>query len=126
VDTKPRKITDAEMAVMRVLWERQPMTARAITEAIYPDCSESDFASVHTFLQRLERKGLVRRDRSSFVHLFSAAASRTEVAGEQLEALADRLSDGSLAPFIAHLVRRRRLSEKELAEIRRLFDEVSE
>jgi predicted transcriptional regulator len=115
-------VTDAEMAVLRVLWDRGPLTAREITAAIYPDGGETEFASVHSFLQRLERKGLVERDRSGFVHVFSAAASQADVAGQELEALADKLSGGSLAPFLMHLVQRQRLTDHEASEIRSLLD----
>ena len=119
---RPRSVTDAEMAVLRVLWGRGPLTAREITSAVYPDGGETEFASVHSFLQRLERKGLVTRDRSGFVHVFSAAVSQSDVAGQELEALAEKLAGGSLAPFLMHLVQRERLTEEEVAEIRRLLD----
>ena len=81
---RPQTVTDAELAVLKVLWQRGPLTAKDITAAIYPDGAESEFASVHSFLQRLERKGLVDRDRSSFVHSFSAAVSQADVAGTRL------------------------------------------
>ena len=56
---RPQTVTDAELAVLKILWQRGPLTAKAITAAIYPDGAESEFASVHSFLQRLERKGLI-------------------------------------------------------------------
>ena len=118
---KRRNITDAELAVLKVLWDEGTLTAKAITETLYPQCSESDFSTVHSFLQRLERKGLVKRDRSSFVHMFRAAVSWDEVAGKELEALADRLADGSMAPFLMHLVHGKRLGKKEANEIRKLL-----
>jgi len=121
VAKKRRNITDAELAVLKVLWDEETLTAKAITEMLYPECSESDFGSVHSFLQRLERKGLVERDRSSFVHVFRAAVSQGEVAGQELEALADRLADGSMAPFLMHLVERTRLGKKEADEIRKML-----
>jgi predicted transcriptional regulator len=110
---------------LKVLWQRGPLTAKEITAAIYPDGAESEFASVHSFLQRLERKGLVDRDRSSFVHSFSAIVSQAEVAGQELETLAERLGDGSFAPLIMQLVAQKRLSKKEAAEIRKLLDHYS-
>src|SRR5436190_22007309 len=76
---KPVGVTGAELAVLKVLWARGPLTAKAITQAIYPDGAESEFAAVHSFLQRLERKGLVARDRSSFVHVFSPTASQADI-----------------------------------------------
>src|ERR1700675_1815338 len=84
-------VTDAELAVLKVLWARGPLAAKAITEAIYPDGAGSEFAAVHSFLQRLERKGLVARDRGSFVHVFSPTASPADVLGQQLETLVEQI-----------------------------------
>ena len=119
---KPQAVTDAELAVLKVLWQRGPLSAKAITEALYPDGAESEFASVHSFLQRLERKRLVRRDRSAFVHSFSAAVSQEDIAGQELDTLAARLGDDSIAPLIMQLVEQKRLSNQEAAEIRKLLD----
>ena len=65
VSKRPQAVTDAELAVLKVLWQNGPQTARGLTEAIYPGGAESEFASVHSFLRCLERKGLVRRRTSS-------------------------------------------------------------
>jgi BlaI family transcriptional regulator, penicillinase repressor len=122
VAKKPTRVADAELAVLKILWARGPLTAKAITEAIYPDGAESEFAAVHSFLQRLERKGLVSRDRSSFVHVFSATASHADILGQELGAIADRLGGGSIAPLLMQLIDQTRLSRKEAAEIRKLLD----
>lgn len=122
---KPVRVTDAELAVMKVLWARGPLAAKAITEAVYPDGAESEFAAVHSFLQRLERKGLVARDRSAFVHVFSAAASQADVLGQELDTLVDRLGSDSIAPLILQLIDRKRLSKQEAAEIRKLLEKYS-
>jgi len=122
---KPIGVTDAEMAVLKVLWARGPLSARAITEAVYPDGKESEFAAVHSFLQRLERKGLVARDRGSFVHVFSATASRADILGQELQTIVERVGGGSIAPLIMQLLDQKRLSKKEAAEIRKLLDKYS-
>jgi BlaI family transcriptional regulator, penicillinase repressor len=119
-------VTDAELAVLKTLWARGPLTAKAITEAIYPGGAESEFAAVHSFLQRLERKGLVARDRSSFVHVFSPAASHADILGHELQAIAERLGAGSIAPLIMQLIDQKRLSRKEAAQIRKLLDKYPE
>lgn len=119
---KPVAVTDAELAVLKVLWARGPLAARAIAEAIYPDGAESEFAAVHSFLQRLERKGLVARDRSSFVHVFSPAASQADVLGHELKTLAERLGADSIAPLIMQLIDQKGLTRKEAADIRKLLD----
>jgi BlaI family penicillinase repressor len=118
---KPVAVTDAELAVLKVLWARGPLTAKAITESIYPDGAESEFAAVHSFLQRLERKGLVARDRSSFVHVFSPTASQADILGQELATLVDRLGGDSLAPVIMKLLDQKRLSKKEAVEIRKML-----
>jgi BlaI family transcriptional regulator, penicillinase repressor len=115
-------VADSELAVLKVLWARGPLTAKAITEAVYPGGAESEFAAVHSFLQRLERKGLVARDRSSFVHVFSPMASRADVLDQELKAVVERLGAGSIAPLLMQLIDQNRLSRKEAAEIRNLLD----
>jgi BlaI family transcriptional regulator, penicillinase repressor len=122
---KPVGVTDAELAVLKVLWARGPLPAKSITEAVYPDGAESEFAAVHSFLQRLERKGLVIRDRSAFVHIFSPAASQVDVLGQELNTLVERLGGDSIAPLIMQLIDQKRLSRKEAAEIRQLLDRYS-
>lgn len=125
VTRRPQSVTDAELAVLKILWKRGPLTAKAITAELYPDGAESEFASVHSFLQRLERKGLVVRDRSSFVHSFSATVSAADVASQELATLAERLGEESIAPLIMQLVQQKRLSAKEAAAIRHLLDKYS-
>jgi BlaI family penicillinase repressor len=116
------KVTDAELAVLRVLWQQDGReTAREITEVLYPNCSASDFATVHSMLKRLETKGAVTRDRSTHPHGFTAAVTETDVAGYKLQEVANQLSDGSMAPFILHLVQSQRLSKDEADTIRKML-----
>jgi predicted transcriptional regulator len=114
--------TDAELAILKLLWESEPLSAREIREKLYPRGTQSDHATVQKLLQRLEQKKLIARDRRSFAHLFRAAISREELAGEQLEALASKLTDGSMVPFILHAVSTKPLTVEERNEIRRLLD----
>jgi BlaI family transcriptional regulator, penicillinase repressor len=113
--------TDAELAILKLLWDGGPLSARDIRDQLYPAGTPSDNATVQTLLQRLERKKLVTRDRTSFAHSFSAAVTREELAGDQLEALAAKLTDGSMVPFILHAVSSQKLSPKERQEIRELL-----
>jgi BlaI family penicillinase repressor len=114
--------TDAELAILKLLWDNEPLSAREIREQLYPRGTQSDHATVQKLLQRLEQKKLVVRDRRSFAHSFRATVTREELAGAQLEALASKLTDGSLVPFILHAVSARPLSAEERGEIRRLLD----
>ena len=99
-----------------------PLTAREITEALYGDSTASNIGTVQKLLQRLEAKRCIRRDRRTYAHRFFTTVSQTNVAGQQLQLLAEKLSDGSLTPFVTHLVQSRRLSKKEKEEIQRLLE----
>ena len=119
---QPLPLADAELAVMQLLWDHEQLTAREIREQLYPDETASNHGTVQKLLQRLEHKGYVARDRSQFVHLFRAEIARGQYAGQQLESLADKLTDGSLVPFLTHLMQARKISAKERREIRKLLD----
>ena len=120
---KQAPLANAELAVMDLLWGNDdPLTARQIREQLYPDAAKAQHGTVQRLLQRLEEKGYIERDRSLFVHLFSAAVSRQTYAGQQLESLADKLTAGSFAPLITHLVEAKRISRDEINRIRAVLD----
>ena len=76
-------ITEGELAVLQVLWDRPAASIRQITEALYPRNTASHYGTVQKQLERLEGKGFVRRDRSLFVHLFSASVDRDALVGRR-------------------------------------------
>ena len=115
-------LTNAELAIMQLLWTRGVLSARQIREELYPEGTASDHGTVQKLLQRLESKEAVVRDRTHYMHLFEAAITQSEYAGGQLEALADKLTDGSILPFISHLVDSKKLSAKERREIRDMLE----
>ena len=119
---KSPPLAAAELAVMQLLWERGQLTARQIREQLYPENTPSNHGTVQKLLQRLEQKSFVDRDRSQFVHLFRATVERHAYAGEQLESLAEKLTDGSLVPFLTHLLDARKISADERREIRELLE----
>ena len=116
-------LANAELAVMELLWQEDPLTSRAIREKLYGDAPKAQHGTVQRLLQRLEDKGFVHRDRSLSVHLFSPRVSRQAYAGEQLEGLARKLTGGSLAPLITHLMDEKRISPEEVARLRQILAE---
>ncbi len=122
----PRDVTEYELAILQVLWDSGPATIRQLTDVVYPGGGTVQYATVQKLLERLERKGFVRRDRSGPAHVFSAAIGREELLGRRLQDMAEKLCGGSLTPLLTHLVRTRRLSEQERRELRDLIDEMDE
>jgi BlaI family transcriptional regulator, penicillinase repressor len=119
-------VTEAELALLRALWEKGPATIRQLVEAVYGEVGSSSYATVQKLLDRLAAKGFVTRDRSGGTHVFSAAVEREELIGRRLRAVADTLCDGSLAPLLSHLVREEALSEAERKELRDLIERLDE
>ena len=117
-------VTEAELAVLQVLWERPRSTIRQITDAIYPAANDAKYATVQKLLERLEEKGHIERDRSQHAHLFSAKTSREALVGWRLRAMAEELTGGMMAPLLAHLVRAEALTAAERRELRELIDEL--
>lgn len=115
-------LANAELAIMNLLWEHEHLTARDIRERLYPDESRPQHGTVQRLLQRLEEKGFIRRDRTPPVHLFFAAVSREAYAGSQLESLAERLTGGSIAPLLTHLIEQKKITRAEVERLRQILD----
>jgi predicted transcriptional regulator len=117
-------ITEAELALLEQLWSRGAASIRQITDALYPGGGgPAQYATVQKQLERMEAKGVVRRDRSLYVHVFSPAIDRDELIGRRLRAVADTLCGGSLAPILSHLAKTKSLSEAERRALRELIEE---
>src|SRR3954471_13016665 len=106
-------VTETELALLDVLWDRGRCSIRQLTDALYPAGGAAQYATVQKLLDRLEEKGHVRRERSGPAHLFSPAIGREELIGRRLQDVVEKLCGGSLTPLLTHLVKTRRLSEQE-------------
>ena len=123
---KPQDVTDAELAILQVLWDRGQATVRQLTEILYPDDAGPQFATVQTLLGRLEGKSCVRRNREVWPHVFEAAVERDDLIGRQLQSTADRLCEGSLTPLLSHLVRNQQLSADDRRTLRSLLEDLDQ
>jgi predicted transcriptional regulator len=127
----PQDITDTELAVLQVLWERGPATIRQITDVLYPQGEAAHYATVQKLLERLEskrlgRKTFVHRDRSAAVHVFTAGVERDELIGRRLQSMAEQLCGGSWTPLLTTLVQNQKLSAADRQKLRQLIDELDQ
>lgn len=120
---KQPPLANSELAIMDLLWSNEPQTARQIREQLYSHSSKAQHGTVQRLLQRLEEKGYIVRDSSQFVHQFMAKVSRQTYAGKQLESLASKLTAGSIAPLITHLVEESKISSDDIEQIKAILDE---
>jgi predicted transcriptional regulator len=119
-------VTEAELAVLQVLWDRGPATIRQISDVVYERGGATQYATVQKLLERLESKGCVRRDRGMGVHIFAATIDRDALIGRRLQAVAETLCDGSLTPILTNLVRSEKLSAEDRRALRALVDQLDQ
>jgi BlaI family penicillinase repressor len=119
------QISEAESVVMQALWKRQPLTAEEIHVAIG---SRQDWqvATVKTLLNRLLKKGAIAAERDGRRFLYSPVLVREAWVQGESESLLDRLFGGRVAPLVAHFSERRKLSKKDIAELKKLVQELDD
>ena len=117
-----KSVSDGELGVLEVLWIRGQATVREITEEVYEDQSFSKYQSVQKLLERLEKKGCVKRDRSTTAHTFEPTVERDEIIGHRLQQVAETLCGGSLTPLLMHLAGRTRLKPSEREALQKLIN----
>ncbi len=115
-------VTDAELRVLEVLWDRGPTTIREIRDRLYPDATASKAATVLKLLERLERKQFVCRDHGQEAQVFHVLVDRDGFVGGQLRRIAERLGGNSLTPLLTHLVQSASLTDQERSRLRELLD----
>ena len=113
-----RKPTDAELAILRVLWARGPSTVRQVAEEMG---REAGYTTVLKLLQIMTEKRLVRRDESSRTHVYEAAFTQDQTERQLVSDLLDRVFDGSAAKLVLQALAASRTTPEELDEIRKLI-----
>jgi predicted transcriptional regulator len=115
--------TDAELAILRVLWERGPSTVRQVFEVMSEE-KDLGYTTVLKMLQIMNEKGLVERDATDRVHVFTTAQSQTQTQRNMLNDLLDKAFGGSSTSLVMQALATRKASPEELAEIRKLLDQA--
>jgi BlaI family penicillinase repressor len=123
--TSTPPISDAEWEVMNVLWERAPLTAIEVAEALGPKTGWHP-KTVKTLLGRLVRKGVLGYTTEANRYVYSPAIARKNYVRRESASFVDRVFGGEAAPMLAHFVRTTRLSAEEIEELRRILDEKSQ
>jgi predicted transcriptional regulator len=113
-----RKPTDAELAILRVLWSRGPSTVRQIAERMG---RETGYTTILKLLQIMTEKRLVVRDESARTHIYEAAYTRDQTERQLVADLLDRVFDGSAAKLVLQALSTSKASPEELDEIKKLI-----
>jgi BlaI family transcriptional regulator, penicillinase repressor len=117
--------TDAELAILRVLWERGASTVRQVHDAL-AGTRETGYTTTLKLMQIMADKGLVKRDESARTHVYTAMAGQEQTQRQLVQDLMDRAFGGSAAQLVLRALTADGASESELEEIRKLIDDYRE
>jgi BlaI family transcriptional regulator, penicillinase repressor len=121
--SKPPKPTEAELAILRVLWERGPSTVRQVWERLSPR-QRTGYTTALKIMQIMYEKGLLARDESDRSHVYRAARSQEQTQRQVIGHLLDRLFAGSAPKLVMQALAAKKATPAELAEIRKLLDQM--
>jgi len=113
--------TDAELAILSVLWENGPGTVREVHDKLDGDVG---YTTVLKLMQIMTEKGLVERDESQRAHVYSATKPREETQGSLVGDLITRAFDGSASKLVMQALANQPTSQDELDQIRQLLDDL--
>ena len=114
--------TDAELAILRVLWERGPSTVRQVHEVLVARVGQTAYTTALKLLQIMTEKGLVRRDDTDRTHVFTPRLSEEQTQRQLVRDLLDRAFGGSASKLVMQALNARRATAEELGEIRKLIE----
>jgi len=119
----PVSISEAESVVLAVLWRSSPLATDAIVAAL---AREQDWqeSTIKTLLGRLVKKGAVQAEKDGRRYLYSPILSREDWLSSESEGLLGRLFGGRVAPLVAHFSKHKKLSRKDVADLKRLIQEL--
>ncbi len=117
------RISDAEHAVMEVLWDTAPLTAQGVAERVDP-AREWSANTVKTLLGRLLAKAVIGHVADGRRYLYRPLVARDDYVTGESQRLMDRLFGGKLTPLVAHLAERDELTAQDIAEIEALLKEL--
>lgn len=116
-------ISEAESRVMELLWRSAPQGSEELVAALQPETGWHE-NTVRTLLNRLVRKGAVHAEREGRRYLYSPVLTREQWQAHESRSLLDRVFGGRVAPLLVHFSRSEKLSAKDVAQLRKLVEEL--
>ena len=117
--------TEAELEILNILWEDGPSTVRRVQEKLN-EIRKTGYTTVLKLLQLMMEKGLVVRDESTYAHIYQARLEKEQTQRKLMDDLLERAFGGSAMRLVVQALSTRKASPEELAQIRKLLDDLEE
>lgn len=115
------KISDAEWHIMKILWDKAPVTSSEIVEKLRPLTGWSP-TTIYTMITRLVNKKLVAIEAGSSPYVCRPLVSQEETRREESKSFLKKVYDGSLNMMLSNMVLDRKLSDQEIDELKKILD----
>ena len=113
-------LTDQELEIMKVIWDSETVTVRDVYEALL-EKRKVAYTTVMTMMNILEQKGHLEKTQEDRAYVYRSTKPRNQVIRGMVREFVNRVFNGSAEPLLLHLVEDRKLSEKDIDEIRALI-----
>jgi len=120
---KTEQLTPLELEIMHVLWETGPANVQSVQQHLERELA---YTTVQTMLNILHRKGKVKRTLKDRAYFYRPAVSRSQVVGQHMSDIVDRLFGGSAESLVMSLVETKHLTPRKLARLQKLLEETRE
>jgi len=117
------KISENEWRIMKIIWAQAPCSAGDIIQALGRTGADWHPKTIKTFLNRLVSKKVLGYSKVGRAYLYRPLFTEQECVDAASESFLERVFGGSLKPMLAHFVERKKLSPKEIAELKRILEE---
>lgn len=117
---KTPTLTEQELEIMKVIWERDQATVRDVYESLR-ERRKIAYTTVMTMMNILEQKKYLRKSAEDRAYIYRPAKPKKQVIKGMVREFVDRVFNGSAEPLLVHLIEDRKLSSKELDEITRMI-----
>jgi BlaI family penicillinase repressor len=122
--TRIPRISDTEWEVMKVIWTQGPNTADIVIEQLQKQDPTWHPKTAKTLLNRLLKKQALGYDKAGRAYIYRALVNEKECQDAVSKSFLARVFGGSLRPMLAHFIERKKVSPKEVAELRRILNQA--
>lgn len=115
------KISEAELAVMKVIWEKYPVSTNDIADLLANEMGWN-VRTVHTLIARLEKKGAISHTKNGRIFVYTPLVNKTEYISMESKSFLDKFYNGAINKMVMNFMQNNMLSDKDIRELRDILD----
>ncbi|MBN1969097.1 MAG: BlaI/MecI/CopY family transcriptional regulator [Candidatus Delongbacteria bacterium] len=119
------KLSDIEWAILNEIWKVKNASVREIADRINEDDNKA-YTTIQTYMENLVKKKILKKEKIGLVNFYSAAISQEKIQKSESNKFLERAFEGSFSSFASFFLKKNRLSEKEIEELKKIIDEASD